>query len=93
LTLALEALKERSIKKKRPYYRALDHLRQKAGPPTEVGRELGLSEFDVKNLIRQARVYLSAEILRLIQTYSSSPEEFADERRVLWRYLRGTHGE
>ncbi len=56
-------------------------------PQAEIARRLGIEVQDVKNWTHRARKRVSAHLVRLVKEYSSSPEEYGEELRIIARYV------
>jgi RNA polymerase sigma-70 factor (ECF subfamily) len=92
IKMGLQAVRERSVRIRKPYYQILKLLWEKSGSNKEVCQKMGLTQFQATNLIHQARKVLVEEVRRLIEQYSSSAAEYQDEVRYLLGFLKGDRG-
>lgn len=85
--LGMKALEEECASEKTPYYRALAlFTAEEIGYP-EIAERLGVKVGDVKNYIHQARLRLRKNVLKEVQAYSSSRDEYEAEVAALKKYL------
>jgi RNA polymerase sigma-70 factor (ECF subfamily) len=70
-----------------PYYRALAFLTNDEFSYAQIGERIGCTAEQVKSHIHQARVRLRRYVLKEVQAYASSREEYEDEIAYLEQFL------
>ncbi|MBI2899958.1 MAG: sigma-70 family RNA polymerase sigma factor [Planctomycetes bacterium] len=85
--LGMDALETECTKEGTPYYRALAIFTSEGLGYPEIADRLGVKVGDVKNYIHQARLRLRSNVLREVQAYSSSRDEYEAEIAALMKYL------
>lgn len=85
---SLRRLREESAEEGRPYYEAVRLWWEEELSYAELARRLGVSAAAATNYLHRGKGRLRRHVLRIVEGYVSSTEEFREESECLMRYLK-----